>query len=74
MPADRSQYVLIAMALQLGAAVAFPTGMLGWGGHLLDVRYGTGSLFLILGLALAFVLSMTLVWRIVRIAQKHLGS
>lgn len=71
---DSSPAALLAMSLQLGAAVAVPTVLLALGGRWLDVRFGTGSIFLVAGLALAFALSMALVWQIVKAAQGKLAK
>lgn len=63
---------MLSLSMQLGVAVAVPTAALGWGGHLLDIKYGTGSKLLFAGLALALILSMLFVYKIVRIAQERL--
>lgn len=65
---------LVALSLQLGSAVAIPTVFLAIGGHAMDERYGTGSVWLLVGLILGFISSIGLVWKIGRAAQQKIDT
>lgn len=72
MPPSQSK-TLVAMSLQLGFSVAIPTVTLAYIGNRLDLKYGTGSVFLMIGLTAALAISLALVWQIVRVALTKLG-
>ncbi|MFA6457947.1 MAG: AtpZ/AtpI family protein [Patescibacteria group bacterium] len=60
--------VVVGMSLQLGFSVATTTILCVFGGHWLDEKYGTKFFFWI-GLALGFISSILLVWKIVQPLQ-----
>lgn len=53
-------------AMFLGSSFALATGLLGWGGHVLDVKYGTEPWLAIAGVCLGFVYGGVEVWKLAR--------
>jgi hypothetical protein len=53
-------------ALFLGSSFAFATGLLGWGGHVADVKYGTEPWLSVLGVFLGFLYGGVEVWKVSR--------
>lgn len=53
----------VQLVWDMGWIIAIPAVLFGFGGALLDKKLGTSPLFILLGLALALVLSAWGVWR-----------
>lgn len=62
---------VLGLALQLGFAVATTAVLCVFGGHWLDGKLGTTPLFFWVGAGLGLVLSLGLVWQIVRPLREH---
>jgi len=60
---------VMAMAMQVGFSTALSATLCIGGGVWLDRKYGTAPLFILIGAALGLVLSLYLVWQIVKPLQ-----
>jgi F0F1-type ATP synthase assembly protein I len=55
--AEASTWAALQLAWELGYMISLPAVVFGFAGAFLDKRYGTSPLFLILGFALALLIS-----------------
>lgn len=54
------------LAWELGYTIALPIVILGFGGAMLDKKFGTSPLFLLVGIALSLIISGIAVYRKVK--------
>lgn len=62
----RHRFSYMSLAFELGYVIALPAAVFAFGGALLDKRWGTSPLFILVGLALAISSSTLLVARLIK--------
>ena len=61
-------------AMFLGSSFALATGLLGWGGHQLDLKLNSEPWFTLLGVAIGFLYGGVEVWKLSRTAHEDSPS
>ena len=61
-------------AMFLGSSFALATGVLGWGGHMLDLKMNSEPWVTLLGICIAFLYGGYEVWKLSRKSQEPPAS
>lgn len=63
---DKDIWYVLGVVGQLGFIIAIPAALFAYLGHILDVRYQTSPWLLIAGLALAFTISFSYIFKMIK--------
>lgn len=63
---EKDIWYVLGVVGQLGFIIALPAALFAYLGHLLDVRYQTSPWLLIAGLALAFTVSFSYIFKMIK--------
>lgn len=59
-------WYVLSLCGQLGFIIALPVAILTYYGHLLDLKFSTTPLFILIGIGLAMIVSGLIIWRLIK--------